>query len=161
MKSKAFAVLLSAALAATAVWTVEARQDAASTDDVIVVASKPFTESRLLAEIMTQLIESRTELRVEHKSGMGLTDRQLLRLVELPLAAATIMAGIRTATVTAIGVATLAAFIGAGGLGEPIFTGLQLNQPQLILSGAVPAALLALAADFLLGLLDRAISPGR
>jgi len=56
-------------------------------------------------------------------------------------------------------VATLAAFIGAGGLGEPIVTGLQLNEPQLILSGAIPAALLALLVDFLLGLVDRLLAP--
>jgi osmoprotectant transport system permease protein len=96
---------------------------------------------------------------VEAARGMGMTDVELLRLVELPLALPTIMAGIRTATVISIGVATLAAFIGAGGLGEPILTGLQLNSPQLILSGAVPAALLALAVDFLLGLLDRLLAP--
>ncbi len=66
-----------------------------------------------------------------------------------------IMAGVRTATVISIGVATLAAFIGAGGLGEPIITGLQLNEPRLILAGAIPAALLALAADGILGLVER------
>ncbi len=93
--------------------------------------------------------------------GMGLTDFEILRLVELPLALPTIMAGIRTSTVISIGVATLAAFIGAGGLGEPIAIGLQLNEAQLILSGAIPAALLALAVDFLLGLVDRAFSPAR
>lgn len=96
---------------------------------------------------------------VEAARGMGLTDSQLLRLVELPLALPTVMAGIRTATVISIGVATLAAFIGAGGLGEPILTGLQLNEPLLILSGAVPAALLALLADFLLGFIDRLLAP--
>ncbi len=96
---------------------------------------------------------------VEAARGMGLTDGQLLRLVELPLALPTIMAGIRTATVISVGVATLAAFIGAGGLGEPIVTGLQLNEPQLILSGAVPAALLALLVDFLLGWVDRVLAP--
>lgn len=87
--------------------------------------------------------------------AMGLTDRQLLRMVELPLAAPTILAGLRVATVTAVGVATIAALIGAGGLGYFIFTGLQTVNSKLILIGAVPAALMALAADFLLGRLER------
>jgi len=69
------------------------------------------------------------------------------------------MAGIRTAAVISVGIATLAAFIGAGGLGEPIATGLQLNESRLILAGAIPAALLAIAVDFLLGLLDKALAP--
>ncbi|NNE67911.1 MAG: ABC transporter permease subunit [Pyrinomonadaceae bacterium] len=91
---------------------------------------------------------------VEAGEGMGLTSRELLRHVQLPLAMPTIMAGIRTATVISIGVATLAAFIGAGGLGEPIITGLQLNSPRLILAGAIPAALLALLADWGLGWIE-------
>lgn len=88
---------------------------------------------------------------IEAAVGMGLTDFQVLRLVELPLASRTIMAGVRTSTVISIGVATLAAFIGAGGLGDPIVTGLQLNDVQLILSGAIPAALLAIVVDWMLG----------
>ncbi|MDA8020934.1 MAG: ABC transporter permease subunit [Thermoanaerobaculia bacterium] len=96
---------------------------------------------------------------VEAAVGMGLTDAQVLRLVELPLAARTIMAGIRTATVISIGVATLAAFIGAGGLGEPIVTGLQLNDTRLILSGAIPAAALALLADWLMGRIEEVVTP--
>jgi osmoprotectant transport system permease protein len=88
---------------------------------------------------------------IEAAVGLGLTDGQVLRLVELPLALSTIMAGIRTSTVISIGVATLAAFIGAGGLGDPIVTGLQLNDTQLILSGAIPAALLAIVVDGILG----------
>ena len=92
---------------------------------------------------------------VEAARGMGLTDLQILRHVELPLATRTILAGVRIATVISIGVATLAAFIGAGGLGDPIVTGLQLNDMTLVLSGAVPAALLAIVADFGLGLLER------
>ncbi len=92
---------------------------------------------------------------IEAATGMGLTPRQTLRHVELPLARPTIMAGIRTATVITLGVATLAAFIGAGGLGEPIVTGLALNDTRLILSGAVPAALLAILADAAWGLVER------
>lgn len=91
--------------------------------------------------------------------GLGLTPRQILFRVQLPLATRTIMAGIRTATVISIGVATLAAFIGAGGLGEPIVTGLYLNDTRLILSGAIPAALLALLADHLLGRLEHWLTP--
>jgi len=97
---------------------------------------------------------------LEAATGMGLTDFQRLWKVELPLATRTIMAGIRTSTVISIGVATLAAFIGAGGLGEPILTGLQLNNISLVLSGAVPAALLAIVADFALGRLERRLSAG-
>ncbi|MEM6455772.1 MAG: glycine betaine ABC transporter substrate-binding protein [Acidobacteriota bacterium] len=93
--------------------------------------------------------------------GMGLRDRERLMRVELPLALPTIMAGIRTATVISIGVATLAAFIGAGGLGDPIVTGLQLNDTRLILSGALPAALLAIVADALLGRLEAWLDPQR
>ncbi len=96
---------------------------------------------------------------LEAATGMGLTDSQRLWKVELPLATRTIMAGIRTSTVISIGVATLAAFIGAGGLGEPILTGLQLNNISLVLSGAIPAALLAIVADLLLGMIERRLSP--
>ena len=69
------------------------------------------------------------------------------------------MAGIRTSTIISIGVATLAAFIGAGGLGDPIITGLQLDDVRLILSGAIPAALLAIVVDWLLGRLERVLVP--
>jgi len=96
---------------------------------------------------------------IDAARGMGLTERQILMRVQLPLATRTILAGVRTATVISIGVATLAAFIGAGGLGEPILTGLYLNDVSLILSGAIPAALLALAADRLLGGVERALTP--
>jgi len=96
---------------------------------------------------------------VEVATGMGLTTRQILLRIRLPLATRTIMAGIRTATVISIGVATLAAFIGAGGLGEPIVTGLYLNDTWLILSGAIPAAVLALGADWGLGRVERWLTP--
>ena len=91
----------------------------------------------------------------EAARGMGMTDRQLLFQVELPLAWSVILAGIRVATVVCVGVATIAAAIGAGGLGEFIFRGLAMVNNQLILAGAIPAALLALLADFVLGLLER------
>lgn len=87
--------------------------------------------------------------------GMGMTDGELLTHVELPLGAPVILAGIRIATVTAIGVATIAAAIGAGGLGELIFRGVAMVNNQLILAGALPAALLAIIADLALGMMER------
>jgi len=92
---------------------------------------------------------------VEAGRAMGLTDRQLLLQVELPLASGVIVAGVRIATVVSIGLATIAAAIGAGGLGEFIFRGLAMVNNQVILAGAVPAAILALAADTLLSWLER------
>jgi osmoprotectant transport system permease protein len=91
----------------------------------------------------------------ESAVAMGMTDRQLLRYVELPLAAPTILAGIRTATIATIGTATIAAAIGAGGLGVLIFRGLASVDTLQILAGAVPAALLALLADGGMALLER------
>ncbi len=90
----------------------------------------------------------------EAARGMGMTDRQMLFQVELPLAMGVIVAGVRVATVITVGVATIAAAIGAGGLGEFIFRGLAMVDNRVILAGAVPAALMALAADFLLGRLE-------
>ncbi|HMF54889.1 MAG TPA: glycine betaine ABC transporter substrate-binding protein [Pyrinomonadaceae bacterium] len=87
--------------------------------------------------------------------AMGMTDRQVLFQVELPLAASVILTGVRVAVVIAVGVATIAAAVGAGGLGTYIFRGLRANYNPLILMGAVPAALMALAADFGLGLLEK------
>jgi osmoprotectant transport system permease protein len=83
----------------------------------------------------------------------------VLRHVRAPLAAPSILAGIRTAAVITVGTATLAAFIGAGGLGEPIATGLALADTRLILSGALPAAALALLVDAGLGLVERTLTP--
>ena len=96
---------------------------------------------------------------VEAARGMGLTDRQLLFQVQLPLALSVILAGVRVATVVTVGVATIAAAIGAGGLGEYIFRGLAMVNNDLILAGAIPAALLALAADLVLGLAERHLRP--
>ncbi len=92
---------------------------------------------------------------VEAARGMGMTDRQLLWQVEIPLALGVILAGIRVATVMSVGVATIAAAIGAGGLGTYIFRGLSMVNNQIILAGAIPAALLALLADFSLGWAER------
>jgi osmoprotectant transport system permease protein len=90
--------------------------------------------------------------------AMGMTDSQVLRQVELPLAAGVIVTGVRVATVIAVGVTTIAAAVGAGGLGVYIFRGLRQYDNNLLLAGAVSAALLALAADFLLGLIERRFS---
>jgi osmoprotectant transport system permease protein len=91
--------------------------------------------------------------------AMGMTDSQLLRLVQLPLAAQTILAGIRVATVTTIGTATIAAAIGGGGLGVFIFRGVATVDTAQILAGAVPAACMALLADGGLGWIERKLSP--
>ena len=96
---------------------------------------------------------------VEAATALGMTDGQVLRRVRLPLAVPAIMAGVRTAGVITIGTATLAAFIGAGGLGVPIIAGVQLLDTRRILSGAVPAALLAMGVDAGLGALERALAP--
>ena len=98
---------------------------------------------------------------VDAARALGMTDAQILRQVRLPLAAPVIMAGIRTAAVIDVGTATLAAFIGAGGLGEPIVSGLALSDTRMILSGAIPAALLALAVDTTLAGVERFVRPGR
>ena len=95
---------------------------------------------------------------VEAGRAKGLTDRQLLFQVELPLASGVIVAGLRIAAVVSIGLATIAAAIGAGGLGEFIFRGLAMVNNQVILAGAIPAALLALLADFLLGRLEHRLT---
>jgi osmoprotectant transport system permease protein len=96
---------------------------------------------------------------IESAQGMGLTNLQILFKVELPLALSVIMAGIRTATVINVGTATLAAFIGAGGLGDFIFLGITRNIDALVLLGALPAAVLALVLDFLLGFMEQLTKP--
>jgi len=96
---------------------------------------------------------------VETGRALGMTEWQILRSVRLPLAAPTILAGIRTSAIWTVGTATLAAFIGAGGLGVPIVSGLQLADVHLILSGALPATILALAVDGLLGWIEHLVQP--
>ena len=98
---------------------------------------------------------------VEAARGMGLTDWQLLFKVELPLASSVILAGIRVAVVISVGLATIAAAIGAGGLGELIFRGLAMVNNSVILAGAIPAALMALTADVLLGWVEKRLAPQR
>jgi osmoprotectant transport system permease protein len=92
---------------------------------------------------------------LESAEAMGMTNGQILLRVRFPLALSFILAGIRTATIITIGVATIAAAIGAGGLGTFIFRGVALVSDKLLLAGAIPAALLAILADFFLGLLER------
>lgn len=91
--------------------------------------------------------------------AVGMTPRQVLWYVRVPLAAPVIMAGIRTAAVLNVGTATLAALVGAGGLGDPIVAGLALSDARMILSGAIPAAVLAVAVDWCLGLVQRRVTP--
>jgi len=95
---------------------------------------------------------------VEAGRGMGMTDRQVLWQLELPLALGVILAGVRVATVISVGLATIAAAVGAGGLGEFIFRGLASVNNQLILAGAIPAALLALLADVSLGWIEKRLT---
>ncbi len=95
----------------------------------------------------------------EAAKGMGMTYFQILYMIELPIALSVIMGGIRTATVIIIGTATLAAMIGGGGLGSFIVTGLGMVRDELILLGAIPSAALALLAEFVLGRLERVLTP--
>jgi len=92
---------------------------------------------------------------IDVANALGMTGWQRLTKVEMPMAASVILAGLRTATVTCVGVATIAAAIGAGGLGELIFRGVASVDNTLVLAGAIPAALLALSADGALGLLEK------
>jgi osmoprotectant transport system permease protein len=98
---------------------------------------------------------------IDVANALGMTGWQRLRKIELPLAASVILAGLRTATVTCVGVATIAAAIGAGGLGELIFRGVASVDNGLVLAGAIPAALLALGADGLLGLAEKRMTVRR
>jgi osmoprotectant transport system permease protein len=96
---------------------------------------------------------------VEAGRGMGLTQSQLLLQVELPLALSVILSGVRIAMVISVGLATIAAAIGAGGLGEFIFRGLAMVDNRVILAGAIPAAVLALLADFGMGWIEKRLRP--
>ena len=96
---------------------------------------------------------------VESAAALGLPGRARLRLVELPLATRSILAGIKTSAVINVGTATLAALIGAGGYGQPILTGIRLADTGLILQGAVPAAALALIVQGGFGVIERRLLP--
>lgn len=96
---------------------------------------------------------------LEAATGIGMTDTQILLRIELPLSVPFIMAGIRTSTVIGVGITTLAALIGAGGLGEFIFRGIRTINYKLMLAGAVPSAVLALILDFLLAKVENFLTP--
>lgn len=96
---------------------------------------------------------------LESGKGIGMTPAEQVRLVELPLAAPVIMVGIRTSTIYLIGWATLASFIGGGGLGDYIFIGLNLYQPEYIIGGAVPVTILAIVIDYVLAVAERKLTP--
>ena len=122
------------------------------------IALVSYTLLILFRNILTGLREVPEDVR-EAARGMGLTARQMLTRVELPLAMPAIMAGIRIATVTTISLTTVAAFIGAGGLGQPIFNALQGGFKTQFVASGVLAVLLALVADGLLVLLQRMLTP--
>jgi osmoprotectant transport system permease protein len=119
-----------------------------------IVALFIYSVLPILRNTHTGLQEIAGELR-ESAQVLGLSTPARLRYIELPLAARSILAGIKTAAVINVGTATLGALIGAGGYGQPILTGIRLDDPGLILEGAIPAALLALAAQWLFGSLER------
>lgn len=96
---------------------------------------------------------------IEAGRGMGMTQNQILKRIELPIALPFIMAGIRTATVLTVGIATLATFVGAGGLGDVIYRGLQTYNNSLVLAGALPVALLAIIFDYVLKLVEKGVTP--
>jgi len=129
------------------------------------IGARPAIAALFLYGLLPILRNTVTGLRgidqriIEVGLGLGMTPGQLLRQVELPLAAPVILAGVRTSTVINIGTATLAAFIGAGGLGDPIVTGLTVTDVNLILSGALPAALLAVLADGMLAGVEKWATP--
>ncbi|MDY0395711.1 ABC transporter permease [Virgibacillus halophilus] len=104
-------------------------------------------------------VQSLNKSLLEAGRGMGMTGWERIRMVELPMAIPIIMAGVRLSTVYLIGWATLAAYIGAGGLGDFIFDGLNLFKPEFILAGAIPTTVLALITDYLLGRLETKLTP--
>jgi len=96
---------------------------------------------------------------IDAGKGMGMTDFQILKMVEIPLSLPVIMGGVRISTVINIGTATIAALIGAGGLGDFIFKGISMNNTNMILAGAIPTAILAISVDHLLGKLENKLVP--
>lgn len=132
---------------------------------ILGIGNKPAIAALVLYALMPILRNTYTGINkvqpalIESAKGMGMTDFQVLFNIELPLAMSIILAGIRTTYVILIGWATLAAFIGGGGLGQLIWAGLNNINYNLILSGAIPAALLALGADLILGKLEIYLTP--
>ncbi|GAA3404761.1 ABC transporter permease [Paenibacillus hodogayensis] len=118
-----------------------------------IIALVLYALAPIVRNVYTGIVEVNPAT-VDAGRGMGMTNWQILRMIELPLALPVIMAGIRTATIWTIGITTIAAFIGAGGLGQIIFRGVTLMRPELVLSGAIPAALLAIVVEVLLKKLE-------
>ncbi|SMQ62652.1 osmoprotectant transport system permease protein [Bacillus sp. OV166] len=123
-----------------------------------VIALVLYALAPIIRNVYTGIVEVNQSV-VDAGRGMGMTSWQILWIIEIPLALPVIMAGIRTATVWTIGITTIAAFIGAGGLGEIIFRGVALMRPELVLAGAIPAAFLAILTEFLLKKLERKVTP--
>ncbi|MGE5485846.1 MAG: ABC transporter permease [Ignavibacteriales bacterium] len=129
------------------------------------IGFKPAVAAILLYAILPILRNTYTGIKSvdpfmkEAARGMGMTDLQCLALVEIPIALPVILAGVRTSLITSIGTGTLAAFIGGGGLGQFVITGMSMLKDHITLAGAVPAALLALLVDQILNRLERAITP--
>jgi osmoprotectant transport system permease protein len=124
----------------------------------VIIALVAYSLLILIRNVVTG-IDSVPAETIDAARGMGLTDRQILFGVELPLALPVIVAGIRIATVTIIGIATIGAYISGGGLGKLIFDGIGRNFPTMIIAGAVLATLLAILADVLLLMLERHLRP--
>ncbi|CAB1246189.1 glycine betaine ABC transporter substrate-binding protein [Clostridium sp. MT-14] len=128
---------------------------------VIGIGSKPAIVMVILYSLLPIIKNTYTGLSginpniLEAAEGMGMTESQILKIVKLPLALPVIMAGIRISAVTAVGLMTIAAFVGAGGLGYMVFTGVQSVNNYMILAGAIPACILALAIDFIIGKIEK------
>lgn len=129
------------------------------------IGSKPAVVMVILYSLLPIVKNSYTGLInidediLEAAKGMGMTESQILMKVQLPLAMSVIMAGIRISAVTAVGLMTIAAFIGAGGLGYLVFSGVQTVNNEMILAGAIPACLLALLMDYAIGRLEKITVP--
>ncbi len=129
------------------------------------IGNKPAIAALFLYALLPILRNTYTGIRSvdpaakEAGRGMGMTPLQLLFLVELPLSFRVIMSGVRVSTVLIIGWATLAAFVGGGGLGQLIMSGFAMVRGSLILAGGIPVTVMALLTDFLLGRLERAVTP--
>ncbi|MCH3963239.1 MAG: ABC transporter permease subunit [Clostridium sp.] len=131
---------------------------------VIGIGSKPAVVMVILYSLLPIIKNTYTGLVginpniIEAAEGMGMTEPQILKIVKLPLALPVIMAGIRISAVTAVGLMTIAAFVGAGGLGYMVFTGVQSVNNDMILSGAIPACILALIIDFSIGSIEKSVT---
>ena len=132
---------------------------------VVGIGSKPAIVMVVLYALLPIVKNTYTGLKsiddsmLEAATGIGLTRSQVLRMIQIPLALPVIMAGIRISAVTAVGSMTIAAFVGAGGLGYLVFSGVQTVDNNMILAGAIPACILALAIDFIIGKIELAVTP--